>query len=80
MLAVSMTHHNRTIQSLLYPFVSLLVLLATNEVFAKQGQTGPPSPSIDGTSPLLGYLIAIVLLILLVVVSIIPSKRHVEDV
>ena len=42
--------------------------------------TGPATPTVEGTSPLIGYLIAVVLSVLLVVVSIIPSKRHVEDV
>lgn len=41
---------------------------------------GPATPAVDGTSPLIGYLIAVVLSVLLVVVSIIPSKRHVEDI
>lgn len=41
--------------------------------------TGPATPSVEGTSPLFGYFIAIALSVLLVVVSIIPSKRHVED-
>ena len=80
MLAFSMTHLNRIIQSLSLPLVPLFVLVASSEVFAKQESSGPPSPSVDGTSPLLGYLIAVVLLVLLVVVSIIPSKRHFEDI
>lgn len=80
MLAFSMTHLNRIIQSLSLRLVPLFVLLASSEVFAKQEPSGPPSPSVDGTSPLLGYLIAVVLLVLLVVVSIIPSKRHFEDI
>ena len=79
MLAFSMSHTKRIVQSLVLPLVSLLALFASSEVFAKQAPTGPPSPSVDGTSPLLGYLIAVVLLVLLVFVSIIPSKRHFED-
>ncbi|MCH2143749.1 MAG: hypothetical protein MK082_01245 [Phycisphaerales bacterium] len=59
--------------------VALLMLGFSCQVLA-QGQSGPETPSVDGTSPLIGYLIAVVLMVLLVVVSIIPSKRHFEDI
>lgn len=60
--------------------VGLLMFFATCQVAFAQQDAGPPSPTSEGTSPLIGYLLAVVLLVLLVVVSIIPSKRHFEDI
>lgn len=79
MLGLSMSYLTRILQSMSFLLAAFLPLIASSEVFA-QAATGPPSPSVDGTSPLLGYLIAIVLLILVVVVSILPSRRHFEDI
>jgi hypothetical protein len=56
------------------------MFFATCQVAFAQQDAGPPSPTSEGTSPLIGYLLAVVLLVLLVVVSIIPSKRHFEDI
>ena len=74
-----MTYFSRILRTSSFPTTLLLMLITSSEVFAQAPQ-GPPSPSVDGTSPLLGYLIAIVLLILAVLVSILPSKRHFEDI
>ena len=74
-----MTYLSRIIRASSLSITLLLMLLVSSDVFAQAPQ-GPPSPNVDGTSPLLGYLIAIVLLILVVVVSILPSKRHFEDI
>ena len=79
MLGCSMTNLSKSILSFLQPLVLLFVLLANTSAFALQ-QSGPPTPKVDGTSPIWGYLIAVVLMILLLVVSIIPSKRHFEDI
>lgn len=58
--------------------VPALLLVLTSSALA-QGQSGPPTPTAEGSSPLIGYLLAVVLVVLLVVVSIIPSKRNFED-
>jgi hypothetical protein len=67
------------VSSSLRGLVLLVMLGAVNQLQAQE-MSGPETPTIEGTSPLLGYLIAVVLMVLLVVVSIIPSKRHVEDI
>ena len=56
----------------------LTAILATGTEAIAQS-TGPMTPRVDGTSPLLGYIIAAVLGVLLVVITMIPSKRHTED-
>ena len=66
----------KTVGSCPWIIAPLLVLLTSGSALA---QSGPATPKVDGTSPLLGYIIAVILIVLLVVVSIIPSKRHVED-
>ena len=60
--------------------ITTLLVLACSCQAVAQGQAGPETPDVDGSSPLIGYMIAVVLMVLLVVVSIIPSKRHVEDI
>ena len=42
--------------------------------------SGPQTPSAAGQNPLIGFLLAVALGILVIVVSIIPSKRQSEDV
>ena len=55
------------------------ILAACTVVPAAAQSSGPMTPSASGTSPLLGYIIAAVLGVLLVVITMIPSKRHTED-
>ena len=54
-------------------------LLAMNAVVVAQS-SGPRTPNSSGSSPLLGYIIAVALGVILVVVTMIPSKRHTEDI
>ena len=73
-----MNHLNKMTGAISSLVLSILVLLVESPVLA-QGSSGPPTPTAGGTSPLIGYLLAVVLIVLLVVVSIIPSKRNFED-
>ena len=73
-----MNHFNKMTGAISSLVLSILFLVVESPAFA-QGASGPPTPTAAGTSPLIGYLIAVVLLVLLVVVSIIPSKRNFED-
>ena len=59
--------------------VTSAILAACTVVPAAAQSSGPMTPSASGTSPLLGYIIAAVLGVLLVVITMIPSKRHTED-
>ena len=70
-------HLTKTVGSCIGILASLLMLVAYSPVYA---QSGPATPQVEGTSPLVGYILAVILVVLLVVVSIIPSKRHVEDI
>ena len=74
-----MNHFHKMTGATFSLVLPILILLMESPAVA-QGQAGPPTPTAEGTSPLLGYLIAVVLVVILVVVSIIPSKRHVEDI
>lgn len=56
----------------------LLVMTFSAEIAMAQNE-GPRTPTASGTSPLLGILIAMGLGVVLVVVSMIPSKRYTED-
>ena len=56
----------------------LLVITFSAEIAMAQNE-GPRTPTASGTSPLLGILIAMALGVVLVVVSMIPSKRYTED-
>jgi hypothetical protein len=58
--------------------LSLLVITFSAEIVMAQDE-GPRTPTASGTSPLLGILIAMALGVVLVVVSMIPSKRYTED-
>jgi len=58
--------------------VFLLVMTFSTEIAMAQNE-GPRTPTASGTSPLLGILIAMALGVVLVVVSMIPSKRYTED-
>ena len=56
----------------------LLVMTFSAEIAMAQNE-GPRTPMASGTNPLLGILIAMGLGVILVVVSMIPSKRYTED-
>ena len=65
--------------NLLFCLLATISLLVIDTVAVAQS-SGPRTPSASGSSPLLGYIIAVVLGALLVVVTMIPSKRHTEDI
>ncbi|MEE2681297.1 MAG: hypothetical protein VX641_02885 [Planctomycetota bacterium] len=67
------------IQNLFFCLFAATCLMVMNAVVVAQS-SGPRTPNSSGSSPLLGYIIAVVLGVLLVVVTMIPSKRHTEDV
>ena len=58
--------------------LALLVITFSAEIAMAQDE-GPRTPTASGTSPLMGILIAMALGVVLVVVSMIPSKRYTED-
>jgi hypothetical protein len=74
-----MNHFHKMTGAIFSLVLPTLILLVESTALA-QGQSGPPTPTAEGTSPLLGYMIAVVLVVLLVVVSIIPSKRNFDDI
>lgn len=74
-----MNHFNKMTGAICSLVLPILLLLVESPVLA-QGQAGPPTPTAEGTSPLLGYMIAVVLVVILIVVSIIPSKRNFDDI
>ena len=61
------------------PIVVLATMLVTcTDVLAQNA--GPATPSAAGQNPLLGFILAVILSVLVIVVSIMPSKRQSEDV
>ena len=58
--------------------LALLLITFSAEIAMAQAE-GPRTPTASGTSPLMGILIAMALGVVLVVVSMIPSKRYTED-
>lgn len=58
--------------------LALLLITFSAEIAMAQDE-GPRTPTASGTSPLMGILIAMALGVVLVVVSMIPSKRYTED-
>ena len=59
-------------------FATTCLLLMDGIALAQR--SGPRTPNASGSSPLLGYIIAVVLGVLLVIITMIPSKRHTEDI
>ena len=67
------------IHTVLFSLFAMTCLMAVNAVAVAQS-SGPRTPNASGSSPLLGYIIAVALGVLLVVITMIPSKRHTEDI
>ena len=67
------------IRNVLFSLFAATCLLAMNGVVIAQS-SGPRTPNASGSSPLLGYIIAVALGVILVVVTMIPSTRHTEDI
>ena len=59
-------HLTKTVGSCIGILASLLMLVAYSPVYA---QSGPATPQVEGTSPLVGYILAVILVVLLVVGS-----------
>lgn len=70
--------NRKRIQTVLFSLFAMTCMLVVNNAAVAQS-SGPRTPNASGSSPLLGYIIAVALGVILVVITMIPSKRHTED-